>query len=322
MTRDSGKTVMDRYFLEERNPYSKRRPIKTKNLAAALGVLLVLFILGVIFFASDEEKRRASTIPNFAAVPAESIAVSPINQSLSVGQDSQGGRAESDRKRSADASSYRYRPGSVGAGRSLVNRSADQVIRRGAGSDPGASVPLGTTIPMRLLNAVLSTDTSSPVLAEVTEDVMGHGAISIPSGTRAIGSAQYDESSQRIQIRFHAFVYPDGDQHAVQALALMPDGSSGLQGEYHSGEGTRNAGRLLGHFVSGMADGMKERRAAGQFGATYEPGSLRNGVLNGLTLSAQDEAKSLTERLTASKASMTLAPDQPFLLFFEREYTP
>ena len=200
---------------------------------------------------------------------------------------------------------------------------ANQVIRRGAGgNDPGAALPMGQGISVQLLNAILSTDSITPVVAEVTEDIVVHGMLSIPQGTHAIGNAQYNEASHRIQIRFHTLVYPEGDEHGVSALGMMPDGSAGLEGDYHSGGATRQGGRFIGYFVRGMADGMEKRPAAGPFGMSHAPGSLQNGVLNGVSLSAQDQAKSLSDGMGSVKPTMTLPSGQTFILFLEHEYVP
>ena len=105
-------------------------------------------------------------------------------------------------------------------------------------------------------------------------------------------------------------------------MGLMADGSAGLSGDYHSGEGKRQVGRFLGNFIGGLADGMKERSASGQSGISYEPGSIKNGVLNGITLSGADQAKSYSEDLSQSKPSMNLSSGHSFVIFLEKEYLP
>lgn len=311
--------IIDQYFLDEKNPYSKRRPIKTKTLAWTLSGLVILFVLGVFLLGGDTEKKDHTTArPDFSVHANERV--SPTNQGIALGESGQDGKK---RGLFAGFSGISLGSGGPAGGMSGRNRSANQVIRRGAnGNDPGAQLSLGQGIPVRLLNAIRSSDSASPVIAEVTEDIYAHGILSIPASTRAIGAAHYDESSRRIQLRFQTFVYPDGDQHNVQAIGMMPDGSAGLDGDYQSGETKRQIGRLIGHFVSGMADGMKERQSGGQFGMAYEPGSLKNGLLGGVALSAEDQAKSFSDDLGRTKPFMTLPAGQTFILFLEREYVP
>jgi len=202
------------------------------------------------------------------------------------------------------------------------NHNANQVIPRGAnGSNPDSDLPTGFGIPVKLVNAIQSGESSTPVIAEVTEDVSSHNGLAIPKGTRAIGQASVDDSSRRIQVHFQTLVYPEGEQHSVQGLALMPDGSAGLVGDYHSGSGTRQLGRFLGTFVGGMAEGMTEKESAGLMGA-YEVGSVKNGLLNGISQSAQDQTHALTDDMSNTKATMTLSSGQSFIMYLEKGYQP
>jgi hypothetical protein len=174
---------------------------------------------------------------------------------------------------------------------------------------------------VKLVNSLLSTNAATPVIAEIPEDVLAHNTPSIPAGTKAIGQATFDDSTQRIQIQFNTFVYPEGDQHAVQGMAMESDGSAGLSGDYHSQGGKRELGNFLGNFIGGFANGMEDRTATG-FGTPYEIGSLRDGALNGVSLSAQGEAKAISDDLAKTKPYMTLAGGKSFLIFLAREYLP
>ena len=318
----SPRAIIDRYFLGEMNAYSKRRPINLITVAWIVGVCAALFVFGAIYFGTEAEKKDHAAVPDFSVHTTSPVSL--VNQGVALGQ--------GDAKTKGNTAVF---PGggagtsetSLGIGKviggAFARHSANQVIRRSAGGgDPGSQLPMGQVIAVKLVNSILSTDAATPVIAEVIDDIYAHNILSIPAGSRVIGAAQYDEKSRRILLRFNTFVYPDGDQHSVQALGMMADGSAGLEGDYHSGESNRQIGRFLGHFASGMADGMKERQASGQFGMAYEPGSLKNGVLNGVALSAEDQAKATTEDLNSTKPIMTLASGQPFVLFLEREYIP
>ena len=213
--------------------------------------------------------------------------------------------------------------GSSNGANSSRNRNANQVIRRGVGgNDPTAQLPLGTVIPAKLISNVLSTNTSSPVMALTLKDAESPTGISLPQGSKLIGNSTFDEASRRIQIQFYSVIYEDGTQHSIQGLAVMPDGSSGLDGDYHSGEGKRQLGSFLTNFVGGLADGMKDRSSSGGLMGSYEPGSIKNGLLNGVSTSASDEAKHISDGLSNEKPSMTVTSGFPFLLFLQKEYVP
>ena len=313
------KKVVERYFLEREAPYTKRRPINTKAVGGVLGVLMVLFVVGVIFFGGEAEKKETARL-DYSAQPV----VSPIAQSgpgsLQATPYIEYGSNYSNSNRSK--SFFR----SAG-GTSSRTRSASQVIRRGdGGNDPEVKLPMGYGISAILLNAIQSSDSSTPVIAEITQDVFppgyGGNTASIPTGTKAIGNANYDENAQRIQIRFHTLVYPEGEQHSFQGIGLMDDGSAGLMGDYHSGETKRQVGSFIGNFAGGIAEGMKERTAGGKAGIPYEPGSIRNGILNGISQSASDMTKSYSEDLRQTKSSMSIPAGQSFIIFLDHEFTP
>jgi hypothetical protein len=311
------KTKMAPYFLEEAGPFSKKANYKATNIKrAGLGLIFIL-ILVLLFSGEDPRKTNSGVVPSFQ-IQNQAAQAEGKSQSSQTSKSGAGGSFGS-----------ALGSGGIGYGNSRAsappsrNHSANQVIRRGAnGTDPDSQLPMGYSISVKLINAIYSTNTGSPVVAEVTSDVSGHTGVSIPEHTHVIGEASFDESAQRIKVRFHTFVYPEGDQHSVQGLGLMADGSAGLDGDYHSGNGTRQLGRFLGTFVSGMADGMIERQSGGMFGSPYETASVRNGVLNGVTLSAQDQTKMVTDQLSQVKPSMSLPAGTQFLLYLEKEYSP
>lgn len=306
--------IVDKYFLLDKNAYSKRRPVNMRSIVWTGSVLTVASVLALIRYGDEIERKNAVKTPSYDVGSASNS--TPTNQGVAIG-----GGGSSGGLFGGLGGSLAF--GGKGGSGSSRNRSANQVIRRGAnGNDPGAQISLGNGIPVKLVNSILSTDATSPVIAEVTGDVYAHGTLSIPAGTRAIGAVRYDDASRRIQLKFQTFVYPEGDQHAVQAIGMMPDGSAGLDGDYHSGEATRQTGRLLGNFIGGLADGMKNRQSAGQLGLAYEPGSITNGLLNGVAQSASDEAKTYGNDLGNTKPFMTLSAGQTFVLFLEREYVP
>jgi hypothetical protein len=310
-----GSKFVDLYF-EKQCPYSRRRPFNLKNLGFTAGVLFILFVAVTIYFGGEKSSPQKPSRPD-----------SQQNQNHStvgVPPDVSGGKTKGQSSFYQDSMMGLVGHGRVGSGTSQGSRSyaASQVIRRGeGGNDPLTRLPLGSTLTAKLINSIISTNVGSPVIAEIPEDVLAHNTPSIPQGTKAIGQATYDDATQRIQVHFNTFVYPEGDQHAVQAMAMEPDGSAGLSGDYHSQGGKRELGNFLGNFVSGFANGMEDR-AATEFGVPYEIGSIRDGVLNGVSLSSQNEAKMLSDDLAKSKPYMTLSGGQSFIIYLEREYLP
>lgn len=306
---------MDSYFLEEKCPFSQKRKLRTENIKILVGVFLAVAV-GFVLFAGGNaektaEKAQAVTQSRDVPIPGTATQKATAEGSIAIG----GGW---------NSASGTVRIPSTGGGRWAGNRQygASQIVRGGGPGGNGFGLPMGSTIVARLMNTLLSSDSSQPVIAEITEDAVWRNSVLIPAGSKAIGSAGFDSASERLQIRFNTFVYPQGDQHSVSALALLQNGSSGLPGDFHSGKTEKGIGRFLGNFVGGLADGMKDRQAGGQMGIAFEPGSIKNGILNGITVSAIDQAKSFTDDMQHVQPYLEVPGGTQFLLYFEKEYSP
>lgn len=294
------------FFLNEENPYSKKRTIKAIHVAAVLGVFAIfVLIAGSLLEKKDNEAR--ATIQ--AAKDAKSTTTPPPG-TQSTSSDNQG-------YVSLNAGGMGSRS-SMGGQRQV---SASQIIKRGESS--ADTLPIGTQVSVQLTGRVESMDTNSPVTAVLLQDALSPvQALVIPKGTMVIGTGQLDVNRERLQIRFHTFVLPGGQQYSVSGLAMMPDGSSGLIGDFSSGQLKRNVSQFLGNFVGGLAQGMKDKSSSGQLGIPIEEGSLKNGVLNGVAHSSLDYAKSTSEQIGQTGASITVKSGTRFTLYLEREFHP
>ena len=309
--------VVENLFDQKKQSFQKRMRLNTSFILKFGGGTLLVVVLAIMLAPNHDPRVDLKNVPILdynkgAALTSQD----PQNQTPS---------------HQNSGSGFSNASGGIGYGSTSItsqsasrSRNANQVIRRGAnGNDPGANLSLGTTISATLATNILSTNSASPAIAIITKETLTPNGTSIPSGARVIGRATFDEVSKRIQIRFNTVVYPEGDQHSIQAMAMMPDGSAGISGDYHSGELKRQTGRFIGNFIGGIADGMKERIAGGGFsGGSIEPGSIKNGLLNGITLSAEDEAKSYSDDLNAEKPTMSINAGSSILLFLEKEYLP
>ncbi|MGE4232075.1 MAG: TrbI/VirB10 family protein [Bacteriovoracia bacterium] len=303
--KQKSKWSVDNFFLEEARPYTKKRKIKMKTVKWVSGVSLVVMILLILWKGETPKEPQPAT--------ASSVVTSPTTNAAAEYVQSQNEKGSFSRP---------AMQGSYSGGTLQRNRNAAQVISRSTqGLDLENSLPMGFGIVVRLINAIQS-DSSSPVIAEITEDVYGKSNLLIPARTRAIGTASFRNGAQRLDLRFHTFVFPEGDQHAVQGIGMMPDGSAGLAGEYHSGEGLRQIGRFVGNFVGGFAHGMTEKTASGMSGTPYEIASLKNGVFMGMSQSAEDVSKQFAENMGQTKPYMTLNQGSRFILYLEKEFTP
>lgn len=294
------------FFLNEENPYSKKRTIKMIHVVGVLGFLaLGVLILGSVFEKRDNELRVAAEVAKETKASTSTPAGAATAQnsgyvSLPTKFGSMGGPSSGSGRRQASAS---------------------QIIQRGESS--ADTLPIGTRILVQLIGNVESTDANSPVQAVLLEDALSPAqSIVIPKGTTVIGSGQLDANRERLQVRFHTFVFPEGQQFTVSGLATMPDGSSGLEGDFSSGQFKRNVSQFLGNFVGGLAKGMTDKTSNGQLGIPVEPGSLKNGVLNGVAQSSMNYAKASSEQMGQVGASIRVKSGARFQVYLEREFHP
>jgi len=297
------------YFLNEENPYSKKRTIKVSHAAVALGVIAtIVLIVGSIYekqalkekqAAQAAKEAQANTNTRMGSVPqAQSQGYLSIESNYFSGG-GRGGRPQGARR----------------------EYSASQLIKRGESA--ADTLPTGTSIAVQLLGQVESTDSKSPVTAVILENVLSPAeALVIPKGTKVIGAGQLDASRERLQVRFHTLVFPEGQQYGVSGLAAMMNGSSGIAGNFSSGKFRKNVSQFFGTFVGGVAQGLKDRSASGQMGIPVEPGSVKNGVLNGVAESSLNYAKTSSEEMGQGGASIKVKSGTQFLLYLDREFHP
>lgn len=302
------KPKMADFFLTEAHPYSKKRSIKLVHVLLVLGtVAAIVMIIGTYL---DNKAKHEQEVADAARAAAHSA-----NPQAS-GRGSASSQVASDNSYVGLQSAY-----GRASGRSGRERSASQIIKRGEAA--GDVLPMGTLVRVRLLGQVESVDSNSPVAAIVLEDALSPSqSIVIPRGTKVIGSGQLDNPRERLQVRFHTLVFPEGEQYGLSGLAAMPDGTSGLSGNYSSGSFKKHAGQFIGTFIGGLADGMKDRTAVGQSGIPFETGSLKNGALNGVAQSSMNYAKSSSEEMGNSGASIKIPSGKEFVLYLEREFHP
>lgn len=293
------------FFLNEAHPYSKKRSIKVGQVVVAFAFLAgLVLLLGSYFESKARHEHEVEQAAKEAQANSTPKGGTPNQQS-----------PQDDGYVSVHSGGSGFRGGGA-RGRQL---GASQIIKRGEYS--GDALPIGSQVHVRLIGQVESMDSNSPVTAVVVEDATSPGqTIVIPKGTKVIGNGQLDSQRERLQVRFSTLVFPEGEQFGLSGIATMPDGSSGLSGNFSSGMFRRHASQFIGSFVGGLAEGMKDRSSVGQLGIPFEPGGLKNGALNGVAQSSLDYAKSSSEQMGQSSASITVPNGKDFILYLEREF--
>ena len=291
---------IDQYFLTRDAPVSRIRRFDLKKIRIALLGIGSIALLVILFLPTPEPEK----------VPA---AVS-VDNNTSVSQSA----PESSSNHDGDFYLSHSSAASLSGGRrSGYSRqlSASQVVKP-QGIGLGVGLSSGTIIPAKVINRIVTSDSRSPVIAVVTQDTTSQGGFSIPAGTKILGNAQSDPGSDRVQVAFHTMVFESGVEQAFSAVAVMPDGSSGIIGEYHSQMLKKEGGRFLSNFVSGFADGFKDRERGSVL--PFEPGNLKNAALGGIAESAGEQAKAYGEEMKHVNPFVTVEPGVAFMIFLER----
>jgi hypothetical protein len=294
---------INQIFLQKDHPYAQTAKPNTALLKGGGALFVVVLVVFLVAIPSAPKKTKVKT--QFTEEPLKSAPSSSPSRDdgfeppLRVVKDAPvHGTSQSRQPRSYTSS---------------------QIVRRNSESD-GSKLPIATTAPVFLLNRVLSSDADAPVIVQFEKDVLWDNSLLIPRDTKAIGQGVLDETSKRLRTRFQILVFPDGTKHRFSALALMPDGTFGIPGDFHSGVLEKNAGRALGTFVSGMAEGLKDR-TNGPFGLYQEPGTLKNSLLNGVATTSIDQAKESADDIRNVRTYLEIPEGAQFLLYFEQEFS-
>lgn len=112
-------------------------------------------------------------------------------------------------------------------------------------------LPTGFTFPARLENAIYSYNAETPAIAVVERRIGYLGRVVIPAKTRIIGSVAVVKSHDRVLVRFHTMVFPDGFEIKLTAMALSLDGSAGIVGKVEKHKDSAVANTVLRSIVAG-----------------------------------------------------------------------
>ena len=292
---------IDRYFMTRDAPNGNIRRFDLKKVRTALIGLGSLSLLIILALPNGEKK-------------AASAAVS-VNNNATVSQTMASNYSAS--AKNGDFYLSNLSGGSsVSRGASYGRQfSASQLVKSDGGGF-GVGLASGTSMQAKILNRVVTSEPRSPVVAVITNSVADFGGIEIPVGTKVLGTAEGNSGSERVQVLFHTMVFESGREIAINAVAVMPDGSNGIAGDYHSQMLKKEGGRILSHFTAAFANSYKDREAGGVF--PLEPGNLKNAALGGISESASEQAKAYGEELKNVRPFVSIEPGTAFVVFLDK----
>ena len=280
------------YFLKQPKPFTSKREVNWSKVQTWAISFVCALIIGIIVIPSSKpdqetfhEKAERGSLAK--ALPAEN---DPTQETIRQLQESQ-----VNVRQIPGSLDYLYRPSSPassgGGGRSDQDRSASMILSRG-GTDARTQLSAGTRVSIRLSGKVTIANQGMPVVGIVSSDVSAESGIAIPSGSKVLGDASFDEESERASISWRSIILPDGRERPFSAIGIGRDGQVGVNGKVHS-DGVKNAvGQTLTRFVGAYAAGSMN---TGAFGANQ--GGHENGLRNAVAQTATDRANAMGEEL-------------------------
>jgi len=193
-------------------------------------------------------------------------------------------------------------PTAHGGDASQVNYNTSMVIGS-KGGNAKTELRAGIRLPLRILDKVIVSQDSVPILAELILDSQTDSGLKLAAGTRFYGEASFQKGSDRATIRFTQISLPSGQIRKVSALALSKDGQPGVPGRVFSDGMKNTAGQVLTTFVGGLAAGSMETDILGR-----SKGGIENGLLGAVAATAQSRAQNYGEKLKTEREWIELNP--------------
>ena len=280
------------YFLQEPKPFTSKREVNWTKVQTWAISLLGVVILGIMVMPSSEpdqetfhEKAEKGSLAQIKQAEND-----PTQETIRQLQESQASVQQVH-----GSLDYLYKPdtptGSGGGGNAGQDRSASMILSRG-GTDSRTQLSAGIRVTVRLTGKATIASQGMPVVGIVSNDVSAESGIAIPSGSKVLGDASFDEESERVSIAWRSIILPDGRERPFSAIGIGRDGQVGVGGNVHS-DGMKNAvGKTLTRFVGAYAAGSMN---TGAFGANQ--GGNTNGLRNAIAQTATDRANTMGEDL-------------------------
>lgn len=176
-----------------------------------------------------------------------------------------------------------------------VNHNTSMLLRS-SGGNAKTQLRSGTRLPCRILDKVIVSQDSVPVLAELLLDGMTDSGLRLPAGTKFYGEATFTKGTDRASVVFKQISLPSGQIKGLVARALGKDGQPGIVGRVYSDGMKNTAGQVLTTFVGGLAAGSIQTDIFGR-----SKGGLENGLLSAVAETARGKAQDYGENLKAER---------------------
>ncbi len=271
-----------------RSGYSSKAELNISSLKWFSVAVVVVFVATVLLLPDE--------------VPIQfSEKIEPEKQDVVDGGDSKESKKGSFNQLWAAPKREVYRSGSSGNEQS-INYDTSMMVHSGGNSK--TQLHAGVRLRLRILDKVIVSQDSVPVLAELILDSETDSGLRLNSGTKFYGEASFMKGADRATVMFKQMSLTNGQMKPINARALGLDGQSGVLGRVYS-DGTKNtAGHVLTSFIGGLAAGSVQTDIFGR-----SQGGITNGVLTAVSETAKANAQSYGEKLKAEREWIEIQPN-------------
>ena len=173
------------------------------------------------------------------------------------------------------------------------------------------NIPMGTTLRGVLLNNVISSNLTSPVIVKVAPTMyLKDGGELHCTGKR---------ENRRVYVACNSLMVKGRQYSGLVTSLLNDDGTNGLKGDYWSGEERYVAGVMTSSLASGIILASQETTPTSL--GNIPTNSGKNTIIGGLASSAEAANGILTEKLKKSQGVVTLRAGSEVLVYFNGGYT-
>lgn len=279
-------------FLKESKPFTSKRDVKWYKVYGLVGIILLVTVIAILAWPNSKpEQETFHEKADHGSLQQEKISENDASdETLRQFQESR-----SNAQQVHGSLDYLYRPdpptGSGGGSGNSPDRNSSMILSRG-GTDTRTQLSPGTRVAIRLAGNTTIANQGMPVVGSVSQDVYSEGGTAIPSGSKVLGDASFDEDTERATINWRSIILPDGRERPFSAVGIDRNGQVGVGGNIRS-DGVKNAlGQTLTRFVGAYAAGSMN---TGAFGANQ--GGNTNGFRNAIAQTATDRANAMGENL-------------------------
>ena len=164
----------------------------------------------------------------------------------------------------------------------------------------------GTKIPALLGERVFSFNVNAPVVVVLSKDFTAGDKVLVPKGSKFLGEANVLKSLDRINVRFHLLVLPDGREIRVNALALSEDGAAGIKGKVQKQTDMK--------MVKAIGESVLSMGALFLGGRSQDPFSMQDQLELNVAQGLSDEARKNLRSVNVEK-SVTAEASKPIFVF-------